>query len=100
MNAEAMNTEGQWCGLCNGYGDHDTAHHASAGKGEPFAPGDSVIHPPCEDPECPLLARLHGERGRVDALRPGGAQVSFPNKGMTASVTLPASKLKLWKPTS
>lgn len=95
-----MNGHDQWCGLCNVYGDHDTAHHVAAGKGEKFAIGDSVVHPKCDDIGCEVPARLHDSRGRIDGERGMGYSVSFPNKGQTITVTLEASKLAPWKPTT
>lgn len=93
--------EGEWCGICSAYGNHDTAHHGTSAKGLAYAVGDSVVHSKakCDQTDCLLaMGNLHGTRGRVEGQRGNGYTVSFPNHGRTLTVQLPASNLEPYDP--
>lgn len=78
-----------WCGLCNAWTEHDTAHHDAPGK---FQPGDMVTVTDAAELD---QSHLIGKTGRVEKVLGSQVTVAFPGRSVTTTVTLSESVLDL-----
>lgn len=76
-----------WCGICAGYGAHDTAHHDAQGG---LVKGDMVW---LKNDVPPDLQHLAEKRGRVEGVRGTTASVAIPGKAGTQTVTVDVKHL-------
>lgn len=76
-----------WCGICVGYGFHDTAHHDTQGG---FKSGDMAFIKEGVELD---LTHLVGKRGRIESVRGTTAAIAIPGKSGTMTVSVPVQFL-------
>lgn len=82
---ESGMTQPVWCGLCSGYGDHDTAHHGSNG----LIPGDLATIVGISDTLPASLQMFRGRSGRVEQVRGNDVTIALSGRrGGTDTITV------------